>query len=256
MNLHLLSAALRCGLAALVGLTLAVPAQAAPVTYSVQGHFTGATSDDPTLVAAIAPLLGAGQSLSLTLSLDNATASSGITPGLGATMYPAITATGARFAGFDDATSSGCASPSDFICSLHIRNGAGGFSAPDQVSLFPAILRSTALEAASGLGRPLSLQLMSFFTDFSGSSLSSDALDVDLSTLPVSGWSGQFGVFMLRDGGGFDRASFAFSVDSVTPGVPSDPAPQPLPAPGSLALSLLALAGLALRGRKTGGPTA
>ena len=49
-------------------------------------------------------------------------------------------------------------------------------SAPDQVSLFPAILRSTALEAASGLGRPLSLQLMSFFTDFSGSSLSSDAL--------------------------------------------------------------------------------
>ena len=126
-------------------------------------------------MAAIAPLLGAGQSLSLTLSLDNATASSGITPGLGATMYPAITATGARFAGFDDATSSGCASPSDFICSLHIRNGAGGFSAPDQVSLFPAILRSTALEAAMDWA-PLSLQLMSFFTDFSGSSLSSDAL--------------------------------------------------------------------------------
>ena len=158
-----LSAALRCGLAALVGSSPRGPRPGCARHHSVQGYFTGATSDDPTLVAAIAPLLGVGQSLSPHAEPDNATASSGITPGL-APRCTRPSQPPARFAGFDDATSPGCASPSDFICSLHIRNGAAG-SAPDQVSLFPAILRSTALEAASGLGCPLSLQLMSF-TDF------------------------------------------------------------------------------------------
>ncbi|MEO3690709.1 PEP-CTERM sorting domain-containing protein [Roseateles paludis] len=241
------------GLALCLGALAAPGAQAALTSYTVTGHFTGNTSDDATLVAAIAPLLGAGQALSLQLTLDTATAATGVTPGFGATIYPAVTASSGRFAGFDDATSSGCTHPSDFICSVHIESGLGGFADPDRVSVFPAILRSTALEAASGLGRLLSLQAMMFFNDFGGSAFASDAPDLDLSTLSLNGWTGQFGVFALKDTGGFDRASFEFSVDSIRLGAPDDNGGgHRVPEPASLALVLLALVLLGLGARAQG----
>jgi len=234
---------------ALASLTLGVSSlQAAPVTYTVQGHFTGTSTDDPALIAALSPLLGAGQSLSLTVSVDTATAATG-RDGLGATIYPAVTATSARFAGFDDAISElGCARPSDLICSLHVHDGAGGFSDPDRVSLFPAFLSSQALERASGFGRGFSLQLMMFFNDFSGSAFTSDAPSLDLSTLSSSGWRGEFGVFSLKPEGGFDRASFRFNIDNIRQGAPDNG--QQLPEPGPLALLAIAAAGAALASRR------
>ncbi|MFY7914485.1 MAG: PEP-CTERM sorting domain-containing protein [Rubrivivax sp.] len=247
MPLHLIRphlARLAFALLALGGTGL----HAAPVTYTVQGHFTGTTSDDPALIAALSPLLGAGQALSLTLSIDTAAAASGV-DGLGSTIYPAVTATSARFAGFDDAVSEfGCARPSDLICSLHVRDGAGGFSDPDRVSLFPAFLTSRALETASGFGRGFSLQLMMFFNDFSGSAFTSDAPSLDLSTLSPSGWRGEFGVFSIKPEGGFDRASFRFDVDSIRQGAPDSG--HPLPEPGPLALLAIAAAGAALASRR------
>jgi len=222
--------------------------QAAPVIYTVQGHFTGTSTDDPALIAALSPLLGAGQAISLTVSIETTTAASG-RDGLGATIYPAVTATSARFAGFDDAISElGCARPSDLICSLHVRDGAGGFLDPDQVSLFPAFLTSRALERAGGFGRGFSLQLMMFFNDFSGNAFTSDTPSLDLSMLSPSGWRGECGVFSIKPEGGFDRASFRFNVDNIRQGVPDNG--HQLPEPDPLALLAIAAAGAALASRR------
>ncbi|RZL33404.1 MAG: hypothetical protein EOP35_17960, partial [Rubrivivax sp.] len=173
-------------LAAMALATLALaarPVLAAPVTYTVDGRFTGRSTDDAMLIQALSPLLGAGQALSLTLSLETATPADGsVPPGSpgSATLYRAVTGSSARFAGFDDGVSLGCPSASDFICSVHVHDGQIPFTDADRIALFPALLRSQALEAASGLAGALSIQLMAFFTDLSAQALTDDALDRDL----------------------------------------------------------------------------
>lgn len=242
----------RLALAALA--LIAHPAMAAPVTYTVEGRFTGRSSDDALLIQALSPLLSAGQALSLTLSLDTATPADGTVPSAspgGDTLYRAVTGSSARFAGFDDGVSFGCPSSSVFICSVHVRDGQTRFADADRIALFPAMLRSQALEAASGLGGPLSIQVMAFFMDVSAQSLTDNALDRDLTALDLRGWVGSLSAFSFRADGSVARAAFEFSVDSLRTGAPdvSTPQPQPLPEPASLALTLLALTGLAVRRR-------
>lgn len=64
---HLLARPCRA-LVALGATLVTMTAQATPVTYTLTGHFNGTTSDDAALVAALAPLLDAGQTLTMTLS--------------------------------------------------------------------------------------------------------------------------------------------------------------------------------------------
>lgn len=233
-------------LLAFLALLLVAPiASAALVTYTVEGSFTGAATDDTTLRNAISPLL-AGQSLTLTVSLD--TSVSGSATAGGVTLYRAVTGSSTHFAGFASASGT-CPSVSDFICTASVHDGSGGFADPDRFDLFPSIERSAALEAAAGLGRRLDLQFMLFITDFSGLLLDDSRLAVELSSVNVALVQGQLGVF-ASNGSGFDRASFDFSVSRI-----GTDAPRPMPEPGSLALALLALSmlrGLAgARSRRT-----
>ncbi|MEO6278381.1 hypothetical protein [Roseateles sp.] len=225
---------------AALALCLAAPlASAALVTYTVQGGFTGAATGDAAIAAALDPLL-AGQSLSLTVTLDTAAAGSAA-PG-GFTLYGAVTASTASFAGFDS-TSGGCPSASDFICKVAVHDGVGGFLDPDQLHIFPAIAHADALDAAAGLGRVLELQFLMFFADPAGLALADDGLGFDLSGLNPARFTGQLAVFASGTslGDPFDRADFAFDISRITTG---DAQAQALPEPGSLALGLLALAGV------------
>ncbi|WP_457417927.1 hypothetical protein [Roseateles sp. P5_E7] len=225
---------LRRSLAALALLLAAPLASAGLVTYTVQGSFTGAATDDAALIAALNPLL-TGQSLTVTVTLDLATAGSPL-PG-GATLYRAVTASTAQFAGFGS-TSGSCPNVSELICTVQVRDGQTALVDPDRFNLFPAIAHSDALDAAAGLGRHLDLQFMLFFTDFSALALVNDSLGFDLSAANPALISGQLGVFS-SNGQTFDAARFAFNVSRIS----ADGA-QALPEPGSLALSLLALVGL------------
>lgn len=225
---------LRQGLAALSLLLAAPLATAALVTYTVQGSFTGAASNDAALIAAINPLL-TGQSLTLTVTLDTA-ARGGPLPG-GATLYRAVTGSTARFAGFDS-TSGSCPNVSELICTVQVQDGQTALLDPDRFHVFPAIAHSDALDAAAGLGRHLDLQFMLFFTDLSALALTDDSLGLNLSAANPALLSGQLGVF-AANGQGFDAARFAFDVSRV-----STDGAVPLPEPGSLALALLALASL------------
>ena len=225
-------------------------ATAALVTYTVQGTFTGVATGNGVLVAAVNPLVG-GQSLSLSVTLDTA-APRAVAFG-GETLYSAVTASSVSFAGFAS-TSGACPSVSEFICKVRVRDGTGvplGTGA-DQFNIFPAIARSAGLEAATGLGRTLDLQFNLFFNDFTGTALTDDGLDFDLTTANRAMFTAGLSVFAASATGSaslFDRADFAFRVIGITNGsgtpVPAPlPAPLPAPEPGSLALALLGLAAL------------
>ncbi|RZJ07581.1 MAG: hypothetical protein EOP39_16005 [Rubrivivax sp.] len=229
---------------AALALLLAAPlACAAPVTYTLQGSFTGTATDKPEFVAAINPLL-ASQALTLTLTVDTATG--GSTPDFGDfTLYRAVTGSSVRFAGFD-AADAGCpAGSSKFICTLHVHDGRGfegGSVDSDAVSFFPSIVHSDDFDSATGLGRELSLQFMMFFGDVTGLALADESLASALATLDDPGaLRGSLGVFALGADGLFsDRADFAFRLDSISRDLPATTVPEP----GSLALGLLALAAL------------
>lgn len=229
--------------AALLLATAAPLAAAAPVTWTLTGHFTGAATDKPEFIAAISPLLGT-QALSLTLTIDPA-APAGTAVG-GETLYRAITGSTAQFAGFDTVASR-CPSAggSELICTVQAHDGRGrppGVFDPDRVSIFPATHASSAFEAATGLGRPLALQFMMFATDIDGGALADESLASALDLLTPGRIRGFLGVFARgADGLLSDWASFEFRLDSVTTGAA---APTPLPEPGSALLAALALATL------------
>lgn len=236
-------------LLATLGLLLTAPlASAALVTYTLQGSFTGTATDKPEFIAAINPLL-AGQALTLSLTVDTAAGTRPTDFG-GFTFYRAVSASSARFAGFD-ATGPACrADGSEHICTVHTHDGpgrqGGGFD-PDFVSLFPSIVQSTGFDTAKGLNRLLSLQFMMFFTDFTGQALADDSLASALAVLDdPAGIRGSLGVFALGADGLFsDRANFEFRLDSIARDLPAS-----VPEPGSLALSLAATAALALKRRR------
>lgn len=221
----------------------AASAGAAPITWQLTGHFTGAAIDKPEFIAAISPLLTT-QALTLTLTLDP-DAPAGTAIG-GEALYRSITASTAAFAGFDSVASP-CptAGGSELICTVQAHDGTGrtpGNIDPDRVSVFPAIHRSLAFEAATGLDRPLSLQFMMFTTDIDGRDLLDDSLASALGTLTPDRVRGFLGVFARGADGFFsDRASFEFRLDHIGTAAPA----HTVPAPASLWLVPLALAAAA-----------
>lgn len=222
---------------------------AAPISYTFEGHFTGQTRNDAALIQALGPLLGAGQSIRQTVTFDTAIPSSGLV-NVNRTLYRAVTASTVQFAGFQDAVETrfgGCPNRADLICTMQIRDGVGrapgSFLDPDHISIFPNTLASAALEAASGIGRSLELQFMLFFDDITGQALADDTLDLDLTALDVSGWSGSLGVYK-SGANGLEFANFRYSIDRISLTGANGTA---IPEPASLALVALALGGLALQ---------
>lgn len=217
-------------------------AGAAPVTWQLTGHFTGAALDKPEFIAAISPLLNT-QALTLTVTLDpDAPAGTAFS---GETLYRSITASTAAFAGFDSVASP-CPSAggSELICTVQVHDGTGrtpGNVDPDRVGLFPAIHRAVAFEAATGLNRPLSLQFMMFTTDIDGRDLLDDSLASALGTLTPDRVRGFLGVFAQGADGLFsDRASFEFRLDRI--GLATAAHTVPEPAGGLLAVLALTAA--------------
>lgn len=237
-------------LAAAFALGAALPlASAAPVTYTLAGHFTGRATDKPEFVAAINPLL-AGQGLTLTLTVDTAASGSPSQAQPGMTLYRAITGSTARFAGFDTTSNACTPGGGDLICTVLVHDGRGlanGNVDPDNVSFFPVSANSAGLEAASGLNRTLALQFMMFVSDFTGQTLADDSLQSALSVLSPTHITGQLGVFALgADGLYSDRASFEFRLDNVSTGGSTT-----VPEPGTLALAALALTAMQRRRAST-----
>lgn len=225
-------------------------AAAAPVTWHLQGHFTGAATDKPDFIAAISPLLGT-RSLSLTLTIDpDVPAGTGSN---GNALYRAITASTAQFAGFDTIASPCRNDPSssELICTVQSHDGVGrppgGFD-PDVVSVFPAIHASAAFDAAAGLNRIFALQFMMFASDFDGLMLPDGSLASALDALTPGRVQGYLGVFATGPGGPFsDRASFEFRLDSISTGASTNAVPEP----HGLLLAPLALAAAVAARRRT-----
>ena len=228
-------------LLATLALAAAPLASAAPLTWQLQGHFTGVATDKPEFIAAISPLLGT-QSLSLTLTIDPGV--TGSTALNGDAMYRAITASTAQFAGFDTVANP-CrtdASASEFICTVRSHDGVGrapGVFDPDFLSIFPATHNSAAFDAAAGLNRAFSLQFMMFASDLDGLLLPDDSLASALDAITPGRIQGFLGVFARGADGLFsDRASFEFRLDSISTGATAHAVPEP----SGLLLTALALA--------------
>ena len=240
--------ALRFGvlvLAAALFFTLAWPgnASAALVTYTISGTFAGGDIGNNAFETAIQPKV-ANQAFSTTLTLDTTVTGSPLQSGpSGTQLFRAITSSTSSFAGFS-ITGTPCAGQtSDFICTAHVFNGTGqqsGGTGSDSFNLFSGIGRSAAFQTEIGESRQLDIQFGFFLTDITGNTIPVDPLTLDFSTVALSKMSGDFLVFAPTLTGGFDRADFRLSINSIVSGAPSNNVPEP----GSL--MLLAVAGLML----------
>lgn len=243
--------------ATLVGALFSGSVSAALVSYTFNGSFKASQTlggfENAQLVDSVAPVLGVGSSLtpktfSVTVSLD--TAATGVpssTPGT--QIYRTVVSSSSNFAGFSSTDQSCVGATGDFICTAQVFNGTGVFgSGSDSFALLPSLGRSIDFEAATGETRRLDFQFVLFFLDSSGNALTSNSVDVDLSLLDVTKFSGSFVVNAPTIGApGFDRADFDLQIDSVRIGsAPSSDVPEP----GSLFLTALACLALGLSARK------
>ncbi len=252
--------------AALVGVLFSGTVSAAVVTYTFNGSFKASQTlgafENPLLVGAVAPLLGVGSSpapktFSVTMSLDTAAVGVPAQSGFpGTQLYRAVTSSSSTFAGFSSTDQTCVGATSEFICTAQVVNGTGlfGGTGSDSYNLFMSLGRSNDFEAATNETRRLDFQFEFFFLDITGSALTSNSVDIDLSLLDIAKMSGGFVVFAPTVGApGFDRADFDLQIDSIVTG--SAPTTD-VPEPGSLFLTALACLMLGLAGRSARKPLA